>query len=224
MASPWVWNAKARRYRNTRTGRFIGPKQMLELRDQFVAAMQDDMRRLTQRLARRDLTIQDYVVEARRLMRTTHVDEYVLARGGRGQMTASDWGKLGATLKFQYERFQAFAQEIAAGQMSVAQINRRALMYVDAATQSFEQGQAGQMGITLPAHPGDGSTECLTNCKCHWSIVEQANRWECTWVKTAKESCPTCKTRARTWNPLVIPKTRARFRADLDVVLFEMAR
>lgn len=224
MASPWTYSAKTRRYRNTKNGRFIGPKQMLELRDQFVTAMQDDMRRLTQRLARRDLSIQDYVLAARQLMRTTHVDEYVLARGGRGQMTPSDWGKVGATLRFQYEKFQAFAQEIADGKMSMAQINRRALMYVDAATQSYEQGQAAALGVTLPAHPGDGTSECLTNCKCHWSIVEQADRWECTWVKTAKESCPTCQQRARTWNPLVIPKSRAQFREDLDVLLFEMVR
>ena len=65
------------------------------------------------------------------------------------------------------EKFQGFAEEIAAGQMSVAQVNRRALMYVDAATQSYEQGQAAQVGVTMPAYPGDGTSECLTNCKRH---------------------------------------------------------
>lgn len=223
MTSPWRWNAKLKRYRDTKTGRFIGARQMRELRNQFVGAMHGDQRALNKRLFNKSLSAQDWLKQSWETIRATHVDLYVLARGGRKQMTPADWGRLGGILKFQRHKLQGFAQEIVDGRLSVAQIEARSQMYINAATHSYEQGQAAERGVKLPAYPGDGTSECLVNCKCSWRIVDEGEAWACTWVRSAKESCPTCLRRAQEWNPLRIPKRAARFRSDLDRLLGVLA-
>ena len=57
----------------------------------------------------------------------------------------------------------------------------------------------------LPAWPGDGTTICLTNCKCRWSInilsIERGD-YNATWRLGAAEHCRTCRQRARAWKKL----------------------
>ena len=64
------------------------------------------------------------------------------------------------------------AEDAAAGKMSAKQMGARAEMYLDGSTQAFERGKAASYssGLDLPANPGDGSSECLSQCRCQWSI------------------------------------------------------
>ena len=57
MPSPWVWSVSAHRYRNTRTGRFMGPTEMLGLRDSFMDAQRESAAQLAERLVQGDLDV-----------------------------------------------------------------------------------------------------------------------------------------------------------------------
>lgn len=61
-------------------------------------------------------------------------------------------------------------------------------MYAGALNTTWSQGRYPDM----PFYPGEG-TECLTNCKCSW---QDEGDGSFTWVLNAKESCPTCLSRA----------------------------
>lgn len=146
------------------------------------------------------------VVSMREALRDTYVAEYLAGRGGRNAMTQADWGRLGHMLREQYTYLNDFAADVAAGKLSEAQIAARAASYFNSATQAFERGRAAARGLSLPAMPGDGSTECRSNCKCRWEIEETSTEWRATWTQSAAEHCPTCNERAGMWNPLVIQK------------------
>jgi len=206
-SNPWVWDDGSKRYRNTATGRFLGPKQMLELRDQFLDAKKAEMSVLTDRLVDGDLNAAQWTQEMRRQIRTTYVDEYVLARGGRGNMTQADWGRIGQMVKGQYQFLGKFEQDIKAGKLSPGQITTRANMYVESGTQAFEQGKAVALGLPrLPAYPGDGSTLCKANCRCHWEIEAAETEWLATWTLGIAEHCDTCVQRAQDWAPYRVRK------------------
>ena len=223
--SPWTWEQGLKRYRNTATGQFINARQMVPLRDQFIEAKKGAGIDLAQRLGRGDITLQQWEIEFRQQVKTAFVDEYVLGKGGRNAMTQVDWGRVGAMAKAQYQFAHTFAQDIAAGQLSLAQIEARSALYFDSATQAFERGRAASHGLTLPEYPADGNQDCGSRCKCAWSIVEDDTEWRCTWVLDAlAEHCATCSANAARWAPLVLAKgdrllTPDQVRAHLTTVL-----
>lgn len=81
----------------------------------------------------------------------------------------------------------------------------RAGMYGRAASQEYWTGVTG--GVPLPAMPGDGSSQCLTSCKCSWLIqpIDAKNGdFNAYWKMGDAEHCQTCQVRAADWNPLRI--------------------
>jgi len=80
----------------------------------------------------------------------------------------------------------------------------RAELYAKGIGQSYWRGATRL--LPLPAMPRDGTTQCLGNCNCSWSIAELPGEgnYDCTWVMGAAEHCQTCKQRASDWAPLKI--------------------
>lgn len=88
-----------------------------------------------------------------------------------------------------------FAADVAAGRLSDAQIAARAGLYAGATRATW--GKARWSGAGLPAMPGDGSSECLTQCGCAWAYRDGAYYWE----RGKNDSCPTCISREARWRP-----------------------
>lgn len=222
--SVWTWDQASKRYRSSTTGQFLGPKQMIALRDQFVEAKRDVATTLANDLGAGNSSIQEFEVAFRREVKTVFVDQYVLGKGGRNAMTQADFGAVGRMIRDQYSFAHDFAVAIAAGSLSQAQIANRAASYFSSSTSAFERGRSASYGMpTLPAYPADGSQQCRSNCRCSWGIVETDDAWECTWVTSPGESCATCLDNAERWAPLVIPKSQGRNRADVERILYGVA-
>jgi len=212
MANPWEWDIGTHRYRNARTGRFLGAEQMVAMRDEFLSAQAEAARNLAMELVSQRATVQEWVKEMRTVLHDSYVDSYVAAHGGRGTMQSSDWGRLGQMLREQYAYLQNFAQEIAAGkynpETAAQAIGYRSEMYVNSSNEAFNRGKgAGYSGMpALPAYPGDGSTACRTGCRCNWEIVETDTEWQASWQLGISEHCEDCLHNASVWNPLVLLK------------------
>jgi len=210
MPSPWQWDDVSRRYRDVETGRYIGIRQMLPLRDTYVEAQKAEIDRLAGRLVRGDIDTAQWTAEFKQIMRTTYKDEYALGIGGRNNMTQADYGRIGAELRGQYTHLYKFADQIENGQLTEAQIRIRSRMYVDSATQAFERGNSRSYGVPdLPQYPGDGGTQCHSNCKCHWEIVDVGNHWEATWKLGLAEHCDDCVELSAKYAPLIVEKPNA---------------
>lgn len=89
----------------------------------------------------------------------------------------------------------AFAEQVRAGEKSEAQVAAQSALYAGATRASYSE--ARWFGVDLPAHPADGSTECLVQCRCSWALRDDGYHWE---LGTA-EHCPTCNSRASQWRP-----------------------
>lgn len=208
MASPWEWDASARRYRDTRSGKYLSVGRVKELRDTYIAHQSERAASLARKVASGDMTVQAWLKEKRALVKTVHAAEYALGRGGRNAMTKRDWGRVGAAVKKQYKYLQGFAEDMADGKLSAGQIEARSKLYVASATVAHERGNAAAHGEPdLPAYPGDGSTECFANCRCAWHIEQDDEEYRATWkAKDDGATCDDCERRGQDWNPLTIPK------------------
>jgi len=144
----WQWDEASRRYRNLDSGRYIGAREMVQLRDAFIDIQKTKTIDLAEKLSDGRITVNDWVLEMRGVVKQTYIDEYVLAKGGRGMMTQSDWGRIGAMTKGQYQYLNAFGQDVTMGRLTdqegllrVSQVANRSQMYIDSATSSYERGK-----------------------------------------------------------------------------------
>lgn len=208
--SPWEWDQPSKRYRNRDSGRYMSSRQMLPLRDAFIDAQKEAVTDLVDRLVDGEISTNRFVQEMRNLIKTSFVDEYALAHGGRHNMTSRDFGIVGQMCRSQYSYLNNFAAEMNDGKLSPGQIRARGRLYIEAASQAYERAAAEVRGISgphgLPAYPGDGSTACRTNCRCSWEFTETDDAWECRWTLHPAEHCLDCLGRSATWNPYVVAK------------------
>jgi len=204
----WLFRQARRvfdRVRGERTDRTVQVTDTV--RDRFINQSVDATSGLTSLLASGDIRTSQWVLGMREQIKRSYISEYLLAKGGRQNMTQEDWGRLGGLLQNQYRYLDRFAQDINAGKMSEAQIEQRAQLYIKSSRQAYERGQVAVRGMPpLPAYPGDGSTVCVTNCQCHWDITEAEDEWRAYWTLGAAEHCPDCMQRAGEWNPYRLPK------------------
>lgn len=228
----WIWDSRSHRYRVTaegaaatgqRAGTYVGQARMVALRDDLIAAQKNTVTDLAEQVANGEITLNQWILSMRGEIKDTFLSEYMLGHGGRNSMTPSDWGRLGAMILAQYKFLDGFASDIAAGKYTQAAVAARARMYMEAASQAFERGNALSRGLPdLPAYPGDGSTQCRANCHCRWEIREQETEWHCFWRLSTAEHCPDCVARAGQWNPLTVAKQRYATRAAVVEHLAEL--
>lgn len=194
---PWGWDPVAHRYRDIETGRFLSRARALELVQQSIDASGIASDQLASYAASGALSAADYGSFFREEIKREYLRQYLLGIGGREQMTAADWGSIGGMLREQYGWLQGFLDEIASGNLTEAQIMARARMYLNSAREAYERAHAktavaggmteelwalgeaehcpdclayaaeGWQPVGTFPEPGDGSTQCLTNCQCH---------------------------------------------------------
>ncbi len=186
----------------------LGFGVLVDLRDQFSEnAMTESDKLISSLMEDGNIGLQTWNLQMRELIKNTYRAQYELAIGGRENMTQADYGRLGGILQEQYRYLQGFTDDLAAGKLSPGQAMYRARMYIDSSTQAFERARAAGFGLDLPQYPGDGGTQCLTNCKCEWDIQFDEKNWvfNCTWRLGYAEHCPDCLENARVYNPYVVP-------------------
>jgi hypothetical protein len=206
--SRWEWSRAARRYRDTDSGKFLPAKTITTLRDNLVDARAREIARVTQEVADGKRQVVDWLVAMREQVKIATLAEYTFGRGGRNALEQSDFGRVGALVKAQYRYLDDFAAQLGAGLLSPQQATARAALYARAATAAHGRGLAAAWGVTLPQVPGDGQTECLTNCRCHLDIVETDTTIEVRWVVDPQaEHCPDCLHLGQSWSPLSLDKT-----------------
>lgn len=201
----WYWDAAVGRYRDER-GHFMARARVLEHVQnslEVTGAVGDVLAGYAGQGA---LNAGDFGALFREEIKREYIRQYLLGIGGRGQMTAADWGSIGGMLREQYRFLDGFLAEIAAGDLTEAQVMARARMYINSAREAYERAHgkvAGKLGATeelwvlgvaehcddclaLAAEgwqpvgtfpiPGDGSTQCLTNCQCHKEYRDPAGK------------------------------------------------
>src|SRR6266576_7282598 len=91
----WSFDIERRRYREEDTGRELGERELRPLRERFLRQVTDRTLVVTGQLANRQITLEEWEIEMRRVVKDAFGTTYLLSRGGRNVMTQSDWGRIG---------------------------------------------------------------------------------------------------------------------------------
>lgn len=155
------------------------------------------------------ITVEDWQAGMREATEQLNSTAYVIGRGGVGEMDAEDMAQLNRIVDRQLAFVDNWANELRTGGIpSGAALNARSDLYLSASNAALQNGTTQRLGLpNLPSFPGVGDTICRTRCACRWRIVrvEGDGNWNCFWLRTSDvESCETCISRERVWNPLQI--------------------
>ncbi len=192
----YIWNSN---------GRVVSTPKIQKELDKLTERYSENIDRLSDRLTSGNLSIPQWQERMRREIKNLHRTQFIIGRGGRDQMTPSDWGKLGSDLRWvQYAHLDSFAIDIAEGNLSDAQIRARARMYANAVTKNFWAGKtkamiaagyveeqrflgvadhcdicrgfAAQGRVPIGTLPNPGE-KCLglTNCKCEKKYYKEGD-------------------------------------------------
>lgn len=202
----WRYSVERRRYLYP-SGRAVPDSRVVTLRQRFIDGQESGADELALQLAVGAITVAQWEREARALVKRAYIAEYALGAGGRQMLGPRDYGRIGGLLAAQYRYLRGFAEEIAAGALSQAQIADRTTLYVASATQAFERARAaGYDGLDLPCYPADGLTACRSRCKCSWRIEERRDEWRAYYTINSGESCGDCQGRSARYSPYVQAK------------------
>src|SRR3990167_2381954 len=167
---------------------------------------QSNMDSLSEALANGELLLDDWHERMRREVRNLHAAFYQAGRGGA--LTPEDQARLNEIIQRQWDFLGNWRNELTDAEgFTPEAIRNRARMYLYAGNASFQDAAVAALGLPpLPAMPGDGSTVCLTACKCSWQIMrlEGNGDFDCYWRLRPAEHCETCETRASLWSPIQV--------------------
>lgn len=193
----WRWLPGAKRYYNLDAHRFASFAQVDGWIQGRLAVSETASDVLAEMLAAQELNLPDWQSNLRNAIKSEYISQYLAGRGGVGEMTQADWGRVGGIIGEQYRYLDRFADEIKSGVLSEAQIRARSRMYLRSSREAYERAklqafqdagvdeEAWFLGIAEHCEdcvefenegwqelgyfpfPGEGSTICLTNCQCH---------------------------------------------------------
>jgi len=189
-----------------------------------------NIRRLNGQLADGRISLSEWEAQMGRQVKQMHLNAYVVGRSGNWEsLTAADVRALRGEVSQQLQFLRRWRNELAQpgrlDDVSPRQLDVRGGLYGAASTSSFERGYQAERGIApgvLPAQPGDGTTECLTNCRCRWSIrviSRERGDFDANWQLGASEHCRTCRDRARSWLGLRI--RGGRLQSDIEPIFYD---
>jgi len=189
-----------------RVRRSVKLRILLDRLELFEDAVAD----LNAQLLNEEITLDEWETQMGRQVKRMHLSAYLSGRSGDwSSLTASDVQAIQDEAQRQLRYLRRWRNELAEpGKMddvSERKMNVRGGLYGASASSSFERAYGAERGLppnVLPAYPGDGTTKCLTRCKCRWMIrvlSKERQDFDCNWRLGASEHCQTCRDRARSW-------------------------
>jgi len=170
----FTWDAASQRYRLAASGRFVKREAVKRALLRVVDGTKGELRELARRMAEGTLPVGDWQAQAARKLKSLHLASHAAARGGFGQLTAADYGRVGSTLRFVYGRLERFAGAAARGELSGPQIEARAALYSSHAAATHENARrygAQVAGYTLERNVlgvGESCRGCIEQTERGW--------------------------------------------------------
>ena len=195
------WDERSRRFRAS-SGRFLPASTIRNVIDGALRTATARVAALTDQLRDRSISLVQWEQEMRRQLKSIHVYSALAAKGGRAQLTPAERGRIGATLKQQYQFLARFAADIESGKQAMqGGMRARARLYANAGRATYEHTRrrdlalAGFTEIRSVLNPADHCAEC---------VAEEAKGWQdpSTFTPIGARQCShNCKCTAQYRNP-----------------------
>lgn len=181
-----------------------GPRELDKLTKRSV----EEIRDVTDQMIFHDLSIGNWYGQIEKILKLYHIVSYLDGIGVNSfeDLTQEEKDLLSTQVGRQLDFLEGFADDVQSGryESNPSSLKARALLYPLNLRASWWSGKTA--GWPLPAMPGDGTTQCIVQCKCSWvpkNLDYKTMTGDWYWrMNSSAEHCQTCEVRASTWNPL----------------------
>lgn len=164
----FTFDDRAGRYRAT-SGRFLPASTVRSYIDRTLDAHARAVADITEQFRARAVTLGEWERRMRAELKAIHLYSGMAAKGGRGQLTQADFGRIGARLKSEYALLRSLADDVASGKQPIdGRLASRARMYAQAGRGTFhliERVEMEKRGFDREENilaPADHCAGCLT--------------------------------------------------------------
>jgi hypothetical protein len=174
---PHDYNAKTNQFTTAR-GRRIPVAEVRAAVDELVALVGERAADLGERYAAGKISIYDFHIEMRELLKAAHVVAASVGKGGYRRMTQADWGRVGAKLKSEYGYLAKLVRKIERGTLAKAHSAYRARKYAAGVVMSYHRTMRKERMRTPPdenrpqvrlvTHSKEGCSECAADESRGW--------------------------------------------------------
>lgn len=142
------WDERSGRYRDLRSGRYIGAKQARAAFDHALNGSAERVRSMTRELVEGHRTLASWEAAVRAEIRDAHLAMASASVGGWKRMGSFEFGHVGAKLREQYRYLSAFARGIADGSVRLSLgLMARAALYIQAARGTHAALEQSKMAL-----------------------------------------------------------------------------
>lgn len=163
----FTWDARSQRYRYGDSGKFVPREAMLNLQKGYVEAIKADLQALGGLVADGKISLRTWQETTAKTIKTLHINQAILGRGGVDRMTPADYLAVGRELRSQYKYLQQFATDLTKGTMTRAQFEQRLKLYANSSNISFSQAQQqnskdnGDRYMRRRLHASESCSDCI---------------------------------------------------------------
>jgi hypothetical protein len=175
QAHNFAWDVVTQRYRDARSGQFASQRTVTMLLNRQITVAQKETRSLGQQLLDKKIDVTQWRDATRVQLKVIHATQAAKAVGSFDQMTQVEWGRVGGKLKFQFDRLENLANEVATGKQSLdGRFTQRVNMYAEAgrgtfaATEAETKQDSGKTEYRNILHPAEHCQGCLDETAKGW--------------------------------------------------------
>lgn len=172
-----------------RDGVYLSRRELKPKIDRLTAFVQREAAKIAERYKAGQISVVDFEIAMRELLKSAHIVAATVGRGGRGLMAAADWGRVGRKIQWQYGYLGKFTRKLAEGRLDKAFSVGRARSYASSIYISYAQSlmatekefiadggdtnPAREMLCRLVQNSEEGCAECTADADAGWMPVSE---------------------------------------------------
>lgn len=135
----FVWDKKSGRYRYLDTGKFVGKDAVAYLTRKNIDLVQQELNFIKDQTIAGKMTLTEFQSITARNIKTLHIQQAILARGGSANFTSADRARVSAILQQESDRIIGITQKLKDGTLSKAQFSAQYNTFAKKSQISFEE-------------------------------------------------------------------------------------
>lgn len=144
----YTWNIDSSRYHNTQSGRFVSRDEINNLLRTEIQSAESRFRDLATAFHEKRISPTSFVEQMRTEQRRLTLQQISLGKGGFNQLSFSDYGRAGASLRDTYSKITGTAQDVVDGKISLSQLLNRVDGYAGEARGLYYKTTRGNVPVT----------------------------------------------------------------------------
>lgn len=178
---PHDYDLHFKRYR--KDGKLVSRQSVRGEINKLQAHVAKESAKIAKELQAKSISIFEFELRMRELLKSAHIVAASVGKGGRARMLQTDWGRVGAKIKWQYGYLSKFARKIERGSISeIATLSRARSYsssifvsfyrtYKDAQEEFIEDGKNPER-CRLITNSEEGCAECAADEAEGWMSVD----------------------------------------------------